>query len=241
MRIYATEENNSNPYHFKAGGKQVTVYPGASDSPVIYLNTFAEEGDAVYQALCRTDCPGFTLVTISGLFWNHDMSPWSIPPIARNDTPCTGGADAYLRFLESEIMPQAEKELQGSIPWRGIAGYSLAGLFALYTIYRSETFSRVASVSGSLWFPGLLEYARSHEMKCDIECIYFSLGDKEHKTRNPYLKTVQDNTEKLVDFYKSKSIHTIFQLNPGSHFQSAAQRTAAGIASVLCKSARNLD
>ena len=52
--------------------------------------------------------------------------------VFRNAESCTGGADDYLRHLTTEIIPTAEKELAGVPSWRGIAGYSLAGLFALY-------------------------------------------------------------------------------------------------------------
>lgn len=63
--------------------------------------------------------------------------------------PFTGGADNYLRLLTEEIIPAAEKEINGVPCWRGIAGYSLAGLFALYGIYQTDLFSRVGSMSGS--------------------------------------------------------------------------------------------
>ena len=112
---------------------------------------------------------------------------------------------------------------------RGIAGYSLAGLFALYAIYRTDVFSRVGCTSGSLWFPGFKEYIFSHEPKRRPDCIYFSLGEKEAKTRNPVLKTVQENTEEIQAFYQSKGIDTVFQLNPGNHFVQGIERTIAGI------------
>ena len=81
------------------------------------------------------------------------MAPWDIPPISKNDTPCTGGADSYLDLLLSKIIPEAERQLRGTPVWRGIAGYSLAGLFAVYAMYQTGAFSRIASMSGSLWFP----------------------------------------------------------------------------------------
>lgn len=60
--------------------RSVTIYPSATPNmPVIYLNTFAEESDTVYQFLQGASCPDFTLVTISGLAWDHDMAPWDIP------------------------------------------------------------------------------------------------------------------------------------------------------------------
>ena len=170
---------------FVVGGKTVSIFEsGASNAPVIYLNTVSGEGQQVFEQMQNIGCPACTLVSVSNLDWNRDMSPWDSPPIFKQTPPCTGGADAYLRVLTEEIIPTAEKKIGGNIPWRGLAGYSLAGLFAVYAMYQTELFSRIGSMSGSLWFPGMKEYVFSHEPKCWPDCIYFSLGDKENKTRN---------------------------------------------------------
>ena len=84
-------------------------------------------------------------------------------------------------------------------------------------------------MSGSLWFPGIKEYIFSHEPKRRPDCIYFSLVDKESRTRNSVLKSVQQNTEEIYDFCQGKGIDTVFQLNPGNHYNHAVERTAAGI------------
>lgn len=215
---------------FTIGQKQISVYPcDEPDRPVIYLNTFAGEGEQVLRLLRDDGCPPFTLVSVSSLDWNHDMSPWEIPPVFKNADPCTGGADDYLRILIERIVPEAEKEIKGTASWRGIAGYSLAGLFALYSLYQTDFFSRAASMSGSLWYPGITEYVSSHTMKSTPDYLYFSLGSKEARTRNPYMKTVQENTEKIEKYYREKGISTVFQLNPGNHYKDAEKRTAAGI------------
>ena len=219
---------------FKVGQKTVDVFQSENPNrPVVYLNTYGREGEAVFRQISAFGDSDFTLVAISGLNWEHDMAPWDIPPISSKDTPCTGGADAYLELMLNEILPQAEKTVLGTPLWRGIAGYSLAGLFALYSIYRTDVFSRAASVSGSLWFPDFPAFVCSHTPKQTPDCIYFSLGDKEHKTRNPFLQTVRQNTEEMEDFYKQQGIATTFQLNPGNHFQDAALRTASGIRWIL--------
>ena len=215
---------------FSINGKVITVFSSTeSEAPIIYLNTFSDEGQKVFDVAQATGCPPFTLVTISNLDWNYDMAPWDSPAAFKSGEPFTGGADDYLRLLVEEIIPRAEKELVGPPAWRGIAGYSLAGLFALYAIYRTDVFSRVGCMSGSLWFPGFKEYIFSHEPKRRPDCIYFSLGDKEAKTRNSVLKTVQENTEEIQAFYQSKGIDTVFQLNPGNHFVQGIERTIAGI------------
>lgn len=217
-------------------GKTLTFFPSAeSESPIIYLNTFSDEGQKVYESAQAAGCPPFTLVAISDLNWNHDMVPWDSPPAFKNAEPCTGGADNYLRLLTEEIIPKVEKEITGTPRWRGIVGYSLAGLFALYAIYRTDLFSRVGSMSGSLWFPGMKDYIFSHKPKRQPDHMYFSLGDKESKTRNPVLRSVRQNTEEIQAFYQSKRIDTVFELNPGNHYNHAAERTAAGIVWLLTR------
>lgn len=219
---------------FSVGKKNIDVFPSAQpNKPVIYLNTFGHEGKKVHRYLQKTGCPDFSLVEISSLEWDHDMAPWDIPPISKLDTPCTGGADDYLKLLLDEIMPKAEAELTGTPSWRGLAGYSLAGLFAVYAIYQTDVFSRIASMSGSLWFPGIKDYVFSHTPVKNPVCAYFSLGDRECKTRNKFLQCVQSNTEEIEAFYQQQGIDTTFHLNPGNHYRDGVERTAAGIRWIL--------
>lgn len=221
---------------FTTDNKTISIFPcSESESPVIYLNTFLNEGQKVYETAQAAGCPPFTLVAISDLDWNHDMVPWDSPPAFKNAEPLTGGADDYLRLLTEEIIPTAEKESAGVPCRRGIAGYSLAGLFALYAIYRTDLFSRVGSMSGSLWFLGMKDYIFSHEPKRWPDCMYFSLGDKENKTRNPVLRNVRQNTEEIQAFYQAKGIDTVFRLNPGNHYDHAVERTAAGFCWLLSR------
>ena len=223
-------------YTLSTKGKTISIFPSLeATAPIVYLNTFSDEGQKVYEAAQAAGCPPFTLVSISDLGWNHDMVPWDSPPAFKNAEPCTGGADEYLRLLTEEIIPAAEKEINGVPRWRGIAGYSLAGLFALYAIYQTDLFSRVGSMSGSLWLPGIKEYIFSHEPKHLPDCKYFSLGAKDNKTRNPVLRNVRQNTEEIQAYYQAKGIDTVFQLNPGNHYDHAAERTAAGLCWLLSR------
>ena len=210
--------------------KKVTVYPSLSaNQPIIYLNTFGEEGESVRQSLHAAPCPDFTLVTVSGLDWNRDMAPWDCPPVFPGGEPCTGRADEYLRLLTCRIAPLAEAQSSGQPSWRGIAGYSLGGLFALYSLYQTDFFSRAASMSGSLWFPGFAEFIRTHEMKRRPDRLYFSLGDRESRTRNPLLRTVEERTREAEAFYRGQDVKTQLCFHPGGHGRNAAGRTAAGI------------
>lgn len=219
---------------FAVQGKQVTLYVAKQDNkPLIVLNNYMGEGSSVVESLKQLGCTQFNLLCVSNLEWDHDMTPWDCPPLSPEDIPCTGGADEYLELLLSEILPKAKELLNGVPAHISIAGYSLAGLFALYAMYKCDNFSRVASMSGSLWFPDFKEYCMSHMIKRYPEKIYISLGDREAKTRNHFLKTVQDNTEKLVEYYRTLGMNVIWELNPGNHIKDAAMRTAKGILAIL--------
>ena len=215
---------------FTVEKKTVSIFPAAGpDRPVIYLNTFEEEGRQIYELAQAAGCPDFSLVAASGLAWNHDLSPWETPSLTSAGEPFTGGGETYLSLLTDTILPRAEEMLPGPASWRGVAGYSLAGLFAVYSLYQTNRFTRGASISGSLWFPNIKEYIFSHKMKRQPDCLYFSLGDKEHKTRNPVMRAVRRNTEEIQAFYQAQGIDTVFQLNPGNHFQNAPERTVKAL------------
>ena len=219
---------------FETGGKQAALYPGEEDqSPLILLNNDSAEGAPFIQTMREIDTPDCSLLVVGNLRWNHDLTPWPCPPVAKNDTPCTGGADEYLKLLLTEILPEARSLLRGRPRFIGIAGYSLAGLFALYAMYRCDAFDRAASMSGSLWFPGFRDYVLTHGMKKRPDMLYLSLGDKEAKTRHELLKTVQDNTEEIVAHYRQLGLNVMWELNPGNHFRDAELRCAKGIKAML--------
>lgn len=214
---------------FNTDKKKITLYPAlAENKPVIYLTTYNDDGGEVYDELQKHGCPDFTLVTVSGLNWEAELSPWTAGNLFKYSEMFTGGADAYLQFLTQQVIPQAEASLNG-ILWRGLAGYSLAGLFTAYALYKTDLFSRAASMSGSLWYPGFKDFALKNTLRIAPQHLYFSLGDKEARTRNQYLKTVQQCTEELAAHYRSLDINTFYELNPGGHYRDIIKRSAAGI------------
>ena len=105
------------------------------------------------------------------------MTPWYAPPLSAEDTPCTGGADDYIALLTEKILPEVKSRIAGVPEFTGISGYSLAGLFAVYAMYRTDVFDRAASMSGSLWFPEITAYCKQHEIKRIPDRMYLSLGD----------------------------------------------------------------
>lgn len=222
---------------FEIGGKRVCVHEAASAAaPVIYMPAVGGDGGAVARCCDELSCPDFTLVAIGGLDWNRELSPWECDAITRDSEAFGGDAEAFLRELTGSIVPLVEEELGLQPAWRGLAGYSLAGLFALWAATRCDMFSRVASVSGSLWFPGFTGYLQERPLSEELCVVYLSLGKKEHKTPNRMMCTVKDATSEIEQMLREREIACTFELNPGNHFSEPDLRCVRGIRWLLAAS-----
>lgn len=87
-------------------------------------------------------------------------------------------------------------------------------------------FQRIGAVSGSFWFPGLLDYV---DQQLNIGAVglthaYLSLGDREAQTPNPQIMHVRENAELLANKLENAGITSTFELNRGNHFQNVEGR-----------------
>lgn len=87
-------------------------------------------------------------------------------------------------------------------------------------------FQRIGAVSGSFWFPKLLDYV-DHQLSAgavSLTHVYLSLGDREARTPNPQIMHVQENAELLANKLENAGITSTFELNRGNHFQNVEGR-----------------
>lgn len=213
------------PQFLQLGGYTLQIYRADAALPIVYLHTGKEASDEV-AALCSGCC---TLVCIDGTDWNRDFSPWPAPRAFKKGEDFSGGADAYLQILRRELIPAAEDAIGGSGCLRVLSGYSLAGLFALYAMYRCLDFSGAASISGSLWYNGFAEYACVNRPAPGV--YYLSVGDREHLGKNPRMAAVKACTDQIAGCL-AQAGPVCREENPGGHFHDPQGRTARGIRAV---------
>ena len=218
---------------FESAGKLIRLHGTEKGSPLIIMNTAGTESSAVFECAKKLTASPFTLASVSGIKWNDEMTPWPSPPVSSWDTPYSGLADKYLTQLKETIIPEIIRRLGAEPEYIAAAGYSLGGLFALYALFRTDIFSRAASISGSLWYPGFADFAEANELKCSPSLIYVSLGDREAKKGSPVMRSVQEKTESIVSAFRQKGMNVIFEMNPGSHFSQPEMRTATAIKALL--------
>lgn len=161
---------------------------------------------------------GVRLVMIYPYDWNYCMTPWKYHD---KNMGKTGGGEEFLSWFISEIYDEKYQR-------QYIGGYSLGGLFALFAACEKELFDGVMSVSGSLWYPGALEYFNEKSIGKRIGKIYMSLGDKEPLTKNAEREKVGFNTEKLAEVF-GRTKEVFFEYNRGGHFTDINGRIAKSI------------
>ena len=198
-------------------------------APLVYSIDYHENGQLLLEACKQVGCNGFNLVTISGLHWNQELSPWEIETVVSKNDRFTGGAPDLLPLLIDEIVPQVERLLDAPPAWRCLAGYSLGGLFAMWSAFQSDKFDRILSASGSMWYPGWLEYAREHQVAGALQGAYLSVGEQESTSRNAVLQTVGERTQAIATLLAERGIPAKFELNPGNHFKNPPLRVVKGI------------
>ncbi len=163
--------------------------------------------------------------------WNMDLSPWEAPPVFGKEGFGSGASDT-LSFITDTVIPFLGSEHSDPASRKFyIAGYSLAGLFALWAVCQTDIFSGAAAASPSVWFPGWIEYSEKNMIK--THSVYMSLGDREEKTKNQIMAKVGDCIRREEEIFKEKGINTVLEWNKGNHFKDSGLRTAAGIAWLL--------
>lgn len=219
------------------GDRVCSLYlpPGYQESASKYPVVYALGGKDFHEAIeliephFGKECEPFILLGISSENWNEDFSPWMVPKLFKNEEPFSGGAGKFLSNLEGTIKPymDANYKTKTQPEDNAIIGYSLAGLTALYALYRSDAFKRIACLSGSLWFEEFIEFMDSNKPKSRNAKVYLSLGKNEEKTRNQRMAPVGLRTRKAYDILLrelSDEKNFLLEWNPGGHFDEIPKR-----------------
>lgn len=221
-----------------------TQMSSVAGAPIVYLL-----GDVADNSPIQVP-EGVSLVNIGVDLWEENFSPWCAPRVFAKGPNFGDGAQKTLDTLINQVIPWTESELTEPPTYRVLVGYSLAGLFSLWAGVSQQvargsqpgaaapqlsapaapepaaTFQRIGAVSGSFWFPGLLDYVDQQLSGgvVGLTHVYLSLGDREARTPNPQIMHVRENAELLASKLENAGITSTFELNRGNHFQNVEGR-----------------
>ena len=196
-----------------------------------------------------------TVVSIPIANWNDALTPWPAPGFY-DDEPWFGGRGSEtLEELTCRTIPAIEAKLDiesdtespsSPLPSkesraikRAICGYSLGGLFALYAFVSDSRFDACASISGSLWYQGWMDYIREKtgcapSKPADVNRFdgraryaFLSVGKKECKSGLPLFRCVEDNMHESADLLRAAGCQVDTVVGPGNHMQHIPERFKA--------------
>ena len=184
------------------------------------LSVIESEIDFIRE-LSGTD---FCLTAFQVNSWNNDLSPWESPAVfGKEGFGC--GAEDTLKSVLVELSPMDQRKTYF------IGGYSLSGLFALWSAYQTDVFTGVAAASPSVWFPGFLDYMKKCALKTGS--VYLSLGDREERARNPVIAKVGSCIREAQELLLGAGADCVLEWNSGNHFREPDLRTAKAFAWLL--------
>jgi hypothetical protein len=154
----------------------VRVPPGYETNklryPVLYMtdgNAHIGHTSSTVEFLARNGrMSELIVVGITNTDRTRDLSPTHVTTtIAGGNSalqfPTSGGADKFLKFIETELIPYIEKSYR-THPYRILAGHSLGGLFAIHAmVSRPELFNSYVAVSPALQWDNQVVVKRAED------------------------------------------------------------------------------
>lgn len=176
---------------------------------------------------------GCNIVLVTGMNWNRDLTPWQAPGVFKSEKPFEGRANDFLKELMQDYFPGIEQSLGMNKPQRYLVGISLSGLFAIWTLFKTDTFKSIGSISGSLWYDNLLSWIESQDLKNDSIKVHLSLGDREKNSKDKRMATVENASLAIAHILGEKGCNVDFNLVPGTHFSPIIPRLEMAFDSIL--------
>lgn len=168
---------------------------------------------------------GVSIVVINDVNWNDDLTPWPADGVFKKAKPFGGRAAEFLDKLTRDIIPETEEHLGIENPERTLLGISLSGLFTIWSAFKTDAFTNIISISGSLWYNGFVDWMKENTPSPSIKKVCMLLGEKEKNAKEKRMATVEECTKTAANILKEKSCaDVVFELVEGTHFSPIMPR-----------------
>ena len=171
----------------------------------------------------------FSLVAFKINDWNSELTPWEMP-LLRGKGNFGNGADKTLKFIKEKLIPSLVEfmDIQDKNVKYILGGYSLAGLFSLWSGYQEDIFAGIAGVSPSVWYKDWIKFVKNNKIL--VKNVYLSLGDLEEKTKHQVLSKIGDNIGEYFEILRNYEDleKYVLEWNEGNHFRNSDIRMGKG-------------
>ena len=219
--------------NLKIEGKECILYMKENENTEYVLIQPVDEHDIdvldnEVKYISENISKNFSLAAFKIDDWNSELTPWEMP-LLRGKGNFGNEAGKTLEFIKEKLIPSLAEfmNIQEKNVKYILGGYSLAGLFSLWSGYETNTFYGVAGVSPSVWYEGWIDFVRNAELKANN--VYLSLGKLEETSKHKILAKIGDNIREYSEILKNSGIEkSILEWNEGNHFRDSDIRMGKG-------------
>ncbi len=208
--------------------------PGTSSCPVAYVL----DADIIFQALEKIPeekkSYPFLLVGVPPLDRLSQYTPWPAKALHKRFADFGGKGEEYLDYLEKVLIPGVNKELfgNGSPAKTALLGHSLSGLLGIYSLYKTDIFDHVVSISGSFWYTDWTEFVKKNVLVNKKASVFLSSGEDEgkdaHDIKRNAAQATKDTYEVLINQLPQGNIE--MQWNPYGHHENIPLKLSGALA-----------
>ena len=171
----------------------------------------------------------FSLAAFKIEDWNSELTPWEMP-LLRGKGNFGDGAGKTLEFIKDKLIPSLAEFMntqENNVKYI-LGGYSLAGLFSLWSGYQTDIFDGIAGVSPSVWYKDWLDFVKNNKIL--VKNVYLSLGDLEEKTKHQVLSKIGDNIREYFEILRNSEDleKCVLEWSEGNHFRDSDIRMGKG-------------
>ena len=220
--------------NLKIEGKECILYMKENENTEYVLIQPVDEHDIdvldnEVRYISENISKNFSLAAFKIDDWNSELTPWEMP-LLRGKGNFGNEAGKTLDFIKEKLIPSLAEfiNIQEKNVKYILGGYSLAGLFSLWSGYQEDIFAGIAGVSPSVWYKDWMKFVKNNEILA--KNVYLSLGNLEEKTKHQILSKIGDNIREYIKILKnSENVEKcILDWNEGNHFRDSDVRMGKG-------------
>ena len=156
-----------------------------------------------------------------------DYTPWQATAIRSGEEDFGGQADEYHNELFYKVLPELQSKYSIDTNKIFYGGYSLGGLAAVYSLYRTNIPSAIFSICGSFWYPEFVNFCKENPVINQNASVYLYNGKTEGSHHNNILDNAPKCAEEIHSSLRKQLNHFISVFDEFGHHENLTNRYKA--------------
>ena len=153
-----------------------------------------------------------------------DYTPWQATAIRSGVEDFGGQADEYHNELFYKVLPELQSKYSIDTNKIFYGGYSLGGLAAVYSLYRTNIPSAIFSICGSFWYPEFVNFCKENPVINQNASVYLCNGKTEGIHHHNILDTAPQCAEEIHALIRKQLNSITSVLDEFGHHENLTNR-----------------